>query len=138
MNPILSMLMFIAVVVAALYGIVRFFGRIWLEHRVRLALLERIDKRPELAESVQGLMDLLGPAAPVSSVTRQDYAITGALLALIGVGCCAAGWMLHSGKLAVGIYAGGWVCVFLGFLLFLFGLFVRKLMRHPVFFSPRR
>ncbi len=138
MNPILAMLAFAAVLAALLYGIVRFLGRIWLEHRVRLALLEKIDKRPELVESVQGLMDLMAPSEPVWSETRQDYAVTGVLLGLIGGACCVAGWMLHSGKLAVGIYAGGWVCVFLGFLLFLFGLFVRRLIRHPVLFPHGR
>ncbi len=134
MNPVLAILAFAAVLAVLLYGVVRILGRMWLEHRVRLTLLERIDKRPELAESVQGLMDLMGAAEPVSTKMRQDYAVTGVLLALIGGGCCLAGWMLHSGKLAVGIYVGGWVCVGAGFLLCLFGLFIRKLMRHPVFF----
>ncbi|HUW60862.1 MAG TPA: hypothetical protein VMZ06_07620 [Candidatus Bathyarchaeia archaeon] len=138
MNPILVILPFALVLAVLLYGILRVFGRIWLEHRVRLALLERIDKKPELVESVQGLMDLMGVAEPLSSGTRQDYAVTGILLALIGAGCCGVGWMLHSGKLAVGIYAGGWVCVFLGFILFMAGLFVRKLLRHPIFFPHRR
>ena len=138
MNPILAMLAVVALFAGVLYWAVRILGRIWLEHRVRLALLEKIDKRPELAESVQGLMDLLGPAEPVWGETRQDYAVTGVLLGLIGGGCCVAGWMLHSGKLAVGIYAGGWTCVVLGILLFLFGLFIRKLMRHPLFSSHGR
>lgn len=138
MNPILIILPFALVLLGLLYGIVRVFGRIWLEHRVRLALLEKIEKRPDLVESVQGLMDLMGSTEPFSSRARQDYAVTGVLLAAIGAGCCAAGWMLHSGKLAVGIYAGGWVCVFLGLILFTVGLFVRKLLRHPVFYPPRR
>ena len=138
MNPILAILTFAVVLAVFLYGILRVFGRIWLEHRVRLALLERIDKKPELVESVQGLMDLMGAAEPLSSGTRQDYAVTGILLAVIGGSCCGVGWMLHSGKLAVGIYAGGWVCIFLGLVLFMIGLFVRKLLRHPIFFPHRR
>ncbi len=138
MSPVLTLVAFLAVLAVLFYGVARILGRIWLEHRVRLALLERIERRPELAESVQGLMDLMGGSEPVSLKTRQDFAVTGALLALIGGGCCVAGWMLHSGKLAVGIYVGGWVCVASGFSLFLFGLFIRKLMRHPVFFPPGR
>ena len=138
MNPILVILPFALVLAVLLYGILRVFGRIWLEHRVRLALLERIDKKPELIESVQGLMNLMGAAEPFSRGTRQDYAVTGILLSIIGGGCCGVGWMLHSGKLAVGIYAGGWMCVFLGLVLFMIGLFVRKLLRHPVFFPHRR
>ncbi|MCX5770876.1 MAG: hypothetical protein NTZ09_11475 [Candidatus Hydrogenedentes bacterium] len=113
MNPILVILPFALVVAVLLYGVLRIFGWIWLEHRVRLALLERIDKKPELVESVQSLMDLMGTAEPLSSGTRQDFSVTGILLALIGAGCCVSGWMLHSGKLAVGIYVGGWLCVLL-------------------------
>lgn len=138
MNPILVILPFALVIAGILYGLARVFGRIWLEHRVRLALLEKLDQKPELVESVQGLLEIMGATEPMSSRTRQDYAVTGVLLALIGGGCCAAGWMLHSGKLAVGIYAGGWACIFLGFVLFMVGLSVRKLLRHPIFFPPRR
>lgn len=138
MSPFLVILPLVIVFVAVVYGILRMFGHIWLEHRIRLTLLEKIEKRPELVDSVHDLVNLLGAAEALPArKDRQDYALTGALLAAMGVGFCLLGRMLHSGKLAVGIYVGGWVCVVLGLLLFAVGLFIRKLLRQPIML-PRR
>lgn len=138
MNPFLVILPLVIVLGAVAYGVLRMFGRIWLEHRIRMAVLERIEKRPELLDSVHDLFNILGAAEAIPTKTsRQDYALTGALLAAMGVGFCLLGRMLHSGRLAVGIYVGGWVCVLLGLLLFAAGVFIRRLTRQTIAFPHR-
>lgn len=138
MNPILVIFPLIIVLTVLIYGIFRAFGSIWLEHRIRMVLLQRLQKKPELLDSMHELFDVIGAAEPLPPRNRQDFAVTGVILAVFGGALCTAGRIIHTGKLAVAIYGGGWACIILGFLLFVIGLIIRKLSRHPVFFPDHR
>lgn len=134
MNPLLIVLPILAVTFAVIYVMFRAFGRLWIEHKVRLALLERIQEKPELTESFQDLRDLV----LTGNTDRQNYPLTGILLGLIGVGCFLAGRALRMGQLAVGIYSGGLICIGLGVLLALAGIAIQWFLRNPVLPPPKR
>jgi len=137
MHPILVILPLVIVLAVLIYGIFRAFGSIWLEHRIRMALLQRLQEKPELVDSASALFDAIGAAEYRPERNRQDYAVTGVILAVLGAGFCTAGYIIRTGKLAVGIYGGGWACIILGLLLFIVGVAIRRLSRHPSF-SPNR
>ena len=127
--------MYAAIAIAALLtatvliaGAARSLFRGWLELRVRVALLERLEKQPELLRSPEDVQALL--AAPSQERPgRHSYILTGTLLALIGLTCIAIGWAMRIGQLAVGVYLGGYLCVAVGLVLLLLGLLVRMLAR---------
>ena len=133
-NPLLIVLPILALTFAVAYGAFRSFGRLWIEHKVRLALLERIQEKPELIESFPDLRDLVFTG---NAAGRQSYPLTGVLLGVIGAGCVLGGRALRVGKLAVGIYSGGLICIGLGVLLALAGIAIQWFSRNPVL-SPRK
>ena len=131
MNPLIIIVPLALVVFVVLYGIVRAIGRIWLDHSIRLALLEKAQQKPELLDSASELFGAL-MGIPVSrTASRQDYAVTGVALALIGIACGVAGRYIRMGRLAVGIYIGGLVCIVLGVLITLAGVLIRSFSRPP-------
>ena len=133
MNPFYIVIPLVVVLATVTYGIVRALGHIWLDHRIRLALLDKLQEKPELLESYTELQRVLANAPEGrAGRTHQDYALTGALLAAIGVGCALAGESNGAGRLAVGLYAGGWICIVLGVILALIGFFIRRLARNLI------
>jgi hypothetical protein len=114
-------------------SIVRNLARAYLEHRVKLALLEMLERKPELLRSNQELEQLLEDTLPASEAQRPlDLVLTGVILAVIGAICAVIYTNIGSGRWAVGAYWGGVACVVLGFLLALVGLVVRWLDHAPL------
>lgn len=133
MNPLYVIIPLLVVIAAVAYGIIRALGRIWLDHQIKVELLERIQQKPELLRSFQEVQSLMNeiPAGPYKA-NRQDYTVTGIILTLIGIACTVVGRSWGVGTLAVGTYVGGWVCVVLGLVLGFVGLIIRWLSRNPL------
>jgi hypothetical protein len=131
MTSFLTIIVPFGVVILLLALALRYLLRSWLDYRVRIAVLETMERRPELlGESADGGSDTL--SGQVSSRDgRTDYMITGISLGVIGISCVLVGWNMRVGQLAVGVYLGGIFCLCLGFVLGLVGFFVRR-MRRPV------
>ncbi|NLV46401.1 MAG: hypothetical protein GXY07_18115 [Candidatus Hydrogenedentes bacterium] len=122
----------IVAVVTLVYIILREMTRVWLEHRVKMLLLERLEDKPELLYSFQDLQELLdGRPARVETGGKSDLTVTGLFLALIGILFVIVNALVGSSQWGVGAYFGGVACVVLGFLLATIGLVVRLLRRPP-------
>ena len=122
----------IVAVVTLVYIILREMTRVWLEHRVKMLLLERLEDKPELLYSFQDLQELLdGRPARVETGGKTDLTVTGLFLALIGILFVIVNALVGSSQWGVGAYFGGVACVVLGFLLATIGLVVRLLRRPP-------
>lgn len=133
MGSLFIVVSLVVVIVTFTYGVARSLLHVWLEHRVKLALLEKYERHPELFDSSQEVLDLLATQERAAKKTgRQDYAVTGVLLSLIGIGCVIAGRIIGLGKLAVGIYLGGITCIILGVLIALLGLLIRALGKNTL------
>jgi hypothetical protein len=115
---------------AVVLGVMRSIMTAWLNHRLRLELLRKLEKNPDLVASpgeAQDLYENMTSGAGNSEV--QDYTFTGIALGIIGGACLVIGLKWRIGQLAAGVYWGGMICVFLGALLALIGLMVRLLGR---------
>ena len=121
-----------AVLLGLVYTVARNVGRLWLDHRVKLALLEKLESKPDLLRSFDELQTLLDDTPKYEAEsTRVDYMVTGVVLVLIGLVCVIVAAPL-GGRTAVGVYVGGVACVVLGFMLALVGLITWFLSRTPV------
>ena len=128
MEPIFLIVPLLLVVGIFTAGVARSIVRAWLEHRVKLVLLQKYADRPDLFESPDDLRELIErESAGAATQPFQDYRLTGAFLAAIGVGCVVAGRVLAVGDLAVGLYIGGFVCVALGILVSFLGVVLHAL-----------
>mgnify|MGYP001269892313 CR=1 FL=1 len=116
----------ILILFAVLCAVSRAFWRLRLAHRIRLGLLEQAQEHPEQLELLEKAGAVATNIVARSGFLRHaDYLPTGALLALIGIASGACGLHLHTGRLAVGLYVGGYMCIIAGLLLAVAGLFVR-------------
>lgn len=128
---ILSIPLLVAVV-TLVYIILREMTRVWLEHRVKMLLLERLEDRPDLLYSFQDLQQLLdGRPAKEESTGNSDLSVTGLFLALIGLIFVIVNAVIGSSQWGVGAYFGGVACVAIGFILTTIGLVARLLRRPP-------
>lgn len=116
-----------------LYLVFRSLARAWLDHRIRMAILERAEHRPEILE----LLD--DPAAPspekeVSSDSpyKADLVLTGIILGLIGLFFVLVNGVVGRSQWSVGAYFGGVACVVIGFILASVGLLARYLEGAPL------
>ncbi len=125
----------IPIVVAAItliYIIGREMMRVWINHRVKVALLERLEDKPELLYSFEELQELLDDRPPpVARKSKTDLTVTGVFLALIGLIFVLIYASIGRSQWAVGAYFGGVGCVVIGFLLTTIGLVARLLRRPP-------
>ena len=129
---IIIMLPLLIVLVAMTVNIVRNIARAWLDHHVKLALLDQLERKPGLLRSFDALQELLDTTpADSESKDRIDYLVTGATLAAIGLVCALLG-ALFAGRQAAGIYIGGVICVALGFMLVMVGVATHFLAKTPV------
>lgn len=118
------------ILVTLAYGVVQVLVRAWLEYRVRLAFLDKLERNPALLGPQADLSKVIGGlSAATGDSRRQNYALTGLILAGIGIACAIGGRLLRSGDLAVGIYLGGILCVFLGLIIALLGFVVRVMTK---------
>lgn len=128
---ILSIPLLVAVV-TLVYIVLREMTRVWLEHRVKMLLLERLEDRPDLLYSFQDLQQLLdGRPADKESAGKSDLSLTGLFLGLIGLIFVIVNAVIGSSQWGVGAYFGGVACVAIGFLLTTIGLVARLLRRPP-------
>jgi len=128
---ILSIPLLVAVV-TLVYIILREMTRVWLEHRVKMLLLERLEDRPDLLYSFQDLQQLLdGRPADKENAGKSDLSVTGLFLALIGLIFVIVNAVIGSSQWGVGAYFGGVACVAIGFILTTIGLVARLLRRPP-------
>ena len=96
----------------------------WVEYRVKLRLLQRLEQRPELLPHFQQLAgDLMQPAAG----SGRNRLSAGVFLLLWGVMGMIGADLLLEGRYATAAYLGGVVCLVLGFLYIMAGLLARYL-----------
>ena len=133
MNSLLILIPLLVVIAGFSYSVLRSMLQVWLDHRVKIALLKKYEGNPELFESHQEVIDVINEQQGlVKRPARQDYLMTGSMLSAIGIGCIVAGKIIAVGRLAVGMYLGGIVCLVLGILILLLGILIRALRRDPV------
>ena len=127
------LLLLIVVLVTVLGGALRGLLGAWMDHRVRAAVLESMERNSESLESADDAEALFDRATHgLSPSGRADPLITGATLGVIGLVCVIGGWSAHVGQLAVGVFVGGIVCLALGGVLCVFGLLTRSIARGRV------
>jgi hypothetical protein len=127
------MLPFLLALAAFLYVVFRSLIRAWIDHRVRMALLEKVEHKPELLRAFE---ELEAAAEPVEDdrerPAKTDLTLTGVSLTVIGVIFVLVNGVLGKSEWAVGAYFGGVACIVLGFVLCSVGLLVRFLENSPV------
>ena len=106
------------------YGILRRLMDLLIEHKVRLRVLEEMDRTagqgPVHEETATEVLTRVTTSSQAS--TRQDYRVTGLLLGLFGILSAFTGRTLGTGTLAVGLFTGGEILVGLGFAMTLLAL----------------
>lgn len=123
-NMTLVLLLLIALTVAV--ALFRSLFRLWLDYRIRMAVLDKIEVGPHSVrspEDVDGLMTSLAPGDD-GSHARANRVATGLFIALFGLLSIAVGRGLRVGPIAVGLDMGGWVLLALGLLAALLGSLV--------------
>jgi hypothetical protein len=132
MTTLLVILPAVLVPTALLYLIGRNVVRVWLEHRAKMLLLAKLERRPELVRSVDELQAMLDDDSSSDSEegpAKQNLVMTGIFLALFGGVCTALYAVIGRGYWAVGAYWGGVTCVIFGFVLAVLGLLARRFSR---------
>lgn len=120
-------------IIALAYTIAANLLRVWIDHRVKIALLEKLQRDPARAPSPEELRELLeGSAEGRERRDTVDFVIAGSALAAMGVASAFTAWCFGGGGWLTGAYLGGIVCVIVGFILALLGMVVRYLTRSPV------
>ena len=132
MESFLLLIPLVLVLVTLLYSVLYAILRAWLDYRMRMALLDKLDHNPGLLEASVDLQSVIAQqTSPSSSRPRQDFALTGLMIVAIGIGCILFGRLLRVGDVAVGTYLGGFVCLLVGIVLALLGAVVKVLSRDP-------
>jgi len=122
----------VAAAITLAYIVLREMTRVWLDHRVKMALLERLEHKPELIYSFKELQELLDDTPqPVEQRHKTDLLLVGVFLAVIGLISVIIYSVIGRSQWAVGAYFGGVACVVIGFLLTALGLVERILRRPP-------
>lgn len=133
MRTVLMILPFALVILAIITVLIRTIGQVWVRHRVQMTLLERLEERPDLLESMQEVQDIVEePRHTPSSSIAPDYVLTGVILAGIGIVCAVVFGGLGRSQLATAAYFGGVMCVCLGFILAVVGLLARYLHQSAI------
>jgi hypothetical protein len=121
------------ILVTLAYGVAQVLIRAWLDYRVRMAFLDKLEKNPALLGPQADVPGIMGNLTATSvAFQRQNYAVTGLILAVIGIASVIVGRLLRSGELAVGIYLGGVFCVVLGLIIALLGFVIRVMSKPAV------
>lgn len=132
METILIVVPLLAGIIALGYTIAANLLRVWLKHRVKLALLEKLQHDPAHTESLEELQALVNEdCAGSERVARVDYQVLGLTLAALGMPALLAAWLFGEPEWMTGAYFGGAICVAVGFILALLGAVVRHLERVP-------
>ena len=130
METLFLVIPLLLILVTLAYGVAQVLVRAWLDYRVRMAFLDKLEKNPALVGPQTDLASVLGNLATASiGSQRQNVALTGLIVTAIGIACVVGGRLLRSGELAVGIYLGGFFCVVLGLVIALLGFIIRVMTR---------
>lgn len=136
---IVFMLPFVLVIATLLYALIRTIGRVWLQHRVRMTLLEQLERQPELLEQWHQMDSLLAePPAVQTNTYMPDFILTGACLAVVGILTAFVAAVIGGSQTATAAYFGGVICVCLGFIIGMVGLLTRYLNHHPADRFPQK
>jgi hypothetical protein len=120
-------------IILLLYTIFASLLRVWLDHRVKLALLEKLQKDPNSPATLDEVAALLdGSSEESARKGKVDYTVVGFVLAAIGLASALSGYLWGHGPASAGIYFGGVACVAVGAILVLLGLLLRYLERLPI------
>ncbi len=130
METFLILAPLLAGIIALGYIIAANLLRVWLKHRLKLALLEKLQHDPSHRESLDELQALLDESASATEgAVRVDYRVLGVTLAAMGMLSLLAAWLFGEPEWMTGLYFGGVICLAVGFILALLGLVVRYLER---------
>jgi len=122
MLPTLMLILTLLIVVTALVGVARSLVRMWLDYRVRMAVLDKIESTSESFQSIDQVESVLSSLSEDGiSRERSNHLLTGVLTALLGLICIVVGRALRVGPVAVGLDMGGIVCVGIGVIIALVG-----------------
>jgi hypothetical protein len=135
MRSLLTILPVVIVLVTLLFTVIRHIGRVWLEYRVKLELLRKLERHPEVLGSFKELQTVVeGNSSEPEVESWVDFRITGVILAVIGAIFVVMYAMAGHGRWAVGAYWGGVICIALGFLMVVVGL----VLHHLTHIAPQR
>jgi hypothetical protein len=122
----------LAGIIALGYIVITNVLRLWLKHRVKLVLLEKLQHDPAHAESLEKLESLLEEdSAGAGRAAWVDYRVLGVTLAALGLTSLLSAWLFGEPEWMTGAYFGGVICVAVGFILALLGQVMRYLERFP-------
>jgi len=120
----------LAGIIALAYVIAANLLRVWLKHRLKLALLEKLQHDPSHRESLDELQALLDESTSgTEQAVRMDYRVLGVTLAALGMLSLLAAWLFGEPEWMTGLYFGGVICLAVGVILALLGLVVRYVER---------
>ncbi len=130
METFLILAPLLAGIIALAYVIAANLLRVWLKHRLKLALLEKLQHDPSHRESLDELQALLDESASgTEQAVRVDYRVLGVTLAALGMLSLLAAWLFGEPEWMTGLYFGGVICLAVGVILALLGLVVRYVER---------
>ncbi len=132
METLFLLVPLLLLLVTVFYGIVQSLTHAWLDHRFRLAFLDKLERNPSLLGNQKDISSVVNSLSTGAGprLQRQNFGMTGLLLALIGLGFAVGGRLMRSGEVAVGIYLGGVLCLVLGLVIALLG-FIIHVMTKP-------
>ena len=136
METVLILAPLLAGIIALGYIIAANLLRVWLKHRLKLALLEKLQHDPSHRESLdelQALLDERGAGTGVSN--RVDYRVLGVTLTALGLVSLLVAWLFGEPEWMTGLYFGGVICLAAGIILALLGLvvwYVERLVSEPL------
>ncbi len=130
MHSLMITVPLLAALILLVYWAIRSVFRLWIKHRVKMAILDRIERKPDLLRSVDVIPEFLdGNSSDPDETSPMNVTLTGVILAVIGITCSTIYAAIGGGRWAVGAYWGGVACVVLGFIIALFGLVARYLSK---------
>ncbi|MCP4645415.1 MAG: hypothetical protein GY851_33535 [bacterium] len=118
-------------IVTMVYGVTQSLLGSWLDYRLKLNYLDKLEKHPELIDRSNSSADGSSPTQAPHLVAKQNYFLTGAILVALGLFFVFGGRLVRVGEFAVGAYLGGILCVLLGLPLAGVGLLIRYLAKDP-------
>ena len=128
MNAYFVLIPLLVVLISFTYGVARTLIRLWLDHRMKIKILEKVEANPALAQSPEELQSLLEePRDTPATLPGQDYRLTGLTLLALGILGVIAGRIIGLGNTAVGIYLSGFACIVLGLLIAAMGVLFKAL-----------
>jgi len=128
LREILLSLPLLFVLITMIYLGMRAITQAWINYRVRLAMLEKLENSPEILEKVPQINELFERDARLFNETYPvDFILTGTILVILGLICVIFDFTFGAGQIAAGVYWGGVICTGIGFIFAILGIFLRFL-----------